>query len=66
MDMIVSDKVDIRAKNFKSQFLEMNKEIISNMRNQGASFQQIADFLYENKKLKVSSITISRFLKRNS
>lgn len=65
MDMIVNDQVDIRAKNFKSQFLEMNKNIISNMRNQGASFQQIADFLYENKKIKVSSITISRFLKRN-
>ncbi len=66
MDMIVNDQIDIRAKNFKSQFLEMNKEIISDMRNQGASFQQIADFLYENKKIKVSSITISRFLKRNS
>ncbi|MFS1564284.1 MAG: helix-turn-helix domain-containing protein [Candidatus Arsenophonus phytopathogenicus] len=62
----MNDKVDIRAKNFKYQFLEMNKEIIFNMRNQGASFQQIADFLYENKKIKVSSITISRFLKRNS
>ncbi|WP_063657462.1 helix-turn-helix domain-containing protein [Candidatus Arsenophonus triatominarum] len=62
----MNDQIDIRAKNFKSQFLEMNKEIISDMRNQGASFQQIADFLYENKKIKVSSITISRFLKRNS
>lgn len=65
MDVIVNDHVDVKAKNFKKKLLEDNKNIIANMRSNGASFQQIADFLYENKKIRISAITISRFLKSN-
>lgn len=61
----MNDHVDVKAKNFKKKLLENSKDVVSNMRSNGASFQQIADFLYENTKIRISAITISRFLKNN-